>query len=185
MKILWQAFVFLSCMTVLTGVAYPALVGLVGWCFWPEKIRGSLIFRGDEVVGSSLLAQPFHRAGYFWPRPLVVSNLSPTSAQLKRLVDQRRKDLAKRMRLAPDAVPEDLLMGSGSGFDPHISPEAARVQVARVAAARDLGETELSHLKKLLEDSIEWQQFHALGEPRINVLRLNLAVDEKFGTLKR
>jgi len=185
MKILWQAFAFWFCVTVLTGFIYPAVIAAVGRAALPDKASGSLVSVDGRVVGSSLIAQPFQGPGYFWPRPLVMSNLSPTSAQLKTTIAERRKDWSARANVLPQHVPEELLTGSGSGLDPHISHEAARIQVATVAAARGFDEEKTKALLSLVDENVEGQQLHALGEARVNVLLLNLAVDKKFGTLKR
>ena len=130
-----------------------------------------------NLVGSELLGQKFESPRYFWPRPSAgdyatvasgASNKGPTSAELKKAIDERRA-------IFGTDAPVDLLTASASGLDPHISPEAARSQVARVAAARNIS---IQKLSELIDQTIESPQFGFLGEPRVNVLRLNRALDQ-------
>jgi potassium-transporting ATPase KdpC subunit len=171
--------------TVLTGLVYPlAMTGIAQLAF-RSRANGSLITRDGVIVGSELLAQPFQGARYFWPRPSAssygavpsgASNQGPTSQMLQSNVNARAQ--AFRAANSPPAgapVPADMLFASGSGVDPHISPEAARLQVARVAAARGAGE---DSIRTLVEQSVERPQWGFLGEPRVNVLLLNLALDK-------
>ncbi len=171
--------------TVLVGVLYPLAITVVAQSAFARQANGSLIERRGTIVGSELLAQQFTSARYFWSRPSAgnyatvpsgASNLGPTSKKLQDSVDSLAAALRATHHLPPDApVPADLVFTSGSGLDPHISPEAARFQIARVAAARGLSETKV---KALVERLIEPPQWGFLGEPRVNVLRLNLALDE-------
>lgn len=176
MKTILQSILILIVFTVLTGVVYPLAVTGIAAVAFPAKANGSLVKDGDKIVGSELLAQKFEDPKYFWPRPsgadyaTVASgatNKGPTSVDLAKAIDDRRKSLG-------DGAPGDLLTASGSGLDPHISPEAARFQVARIAAARKLPETTVT---QLVEQSIESPQLGVLGQPRVNVLALNLALD--------
>jgi len=188
-KLLIQSIRLLILMTVLTGLVYPLVVtGVAQWAF-PDQANGSLLRRDCQVVGSALLAQPFTSERYFWPRPSAAdlatvpsgaSNLGPTSATLQSKVSDRAKAFRATHHLADDAhVPADMVYASGSGLDPHISPEAARLQAGRVAAARGLTKEQVL---ALVERSIEQPQLEFLGELRVNVLRLNLALDERAGS---
>jgi K+-transporting ATPase ATPase C chain len=170
-------------MTVLTGILYPLLVtGIASWIS-PGRATGSLVSRGGMAVGSELIGQPFSSPAYFWGRPSATpgfpyngmrsggSNLGPTNPALAAQVDER----IRRLRAADPAntgpVPVDLVTASASGLDPDISPAAAFYQVPRVARARGLEE---STLRKLVAEHIEGRTLGILGEPRVNVLRLNL-----------
>ena len=184
------SLVMLVLMTVLLGLAYPlAMVGVAGAAF-PGQASGSLVQKDGKVVGSSLIGQSFTGETYFHGRPSATtdtdptdptktvaapynaansmgSNLGPTS---KALVDRVKEDAEKLGK----GVPVDLVTTSGSGLDPHISPEAASWQVARVAKARNLAEAEV---QALVAKNTEGRMYGLLGEPRVNVLRLNLALD--------
>lgn len=171
-------------LTVLTGVLYPLAVTAVARLAFSHQASGSQVMRQGQLVGSDLLAQKFTSARYFWPRPSAcdygtvpsgASNLGPTSADLQQAVADRATALRTAHHLATDApLPADLLYASGSGLDPHLSPAAARLQVARVAAARALPPARVA---ALVEHQIEGPQFGLLGDARVNVLRLNLALD--------
>jgi potassium-transporting ATPase KdpC subunit len=163
-------------LTLVAGVIYPVFItGIAQLCF-QRQANGSRMVESGKLVGSDLLAQKFESPRYFWPRPSAAdfatvpsgaSNKGPTSADLKKAIDDRRA------RFGADA-PVDLLTASGSGLDPEISPQAARSQISRVAEARGISTQKLS---KLIERATELPQFGLLGEPRVNVLRLNLALD--------
>lgn len=190
------ALVLLVALTAVTGLAYPlAVTGLAGAIF-PAKAAGSLIERGGRVVGSELIGQNFASAGYFHGRPSATtapdpadpaksvpapynagnsmgSNLGPTSAALAERV---RSDLDTLRAENPGRpVPVDLVTASGSGLDPDISPEAALFQVPRVAKARTIPE---DRLRDLVAGQVRGRTLGLLGEPRVNVLALNLALDE-------
>ena len=176
MKTILQALRFLLVLTLLTGVLYPAAVTGLSKVLFAKQANGSLITDGDKIVGSELLAQKFEDPKYFWPRPsgadyaTVASgatNKGPTSADLVKAINERREKLGK------DA-PADLLTASGSGLDPHISPAAAHFQIARIVAARKLPEQAVA---ALVEAHTEAPQLGILGEPRVNVLALNRALD--------
>ena len=172
-------------LTALTGVVYPAAVTLLARIAFAEEAGGSLIRRHGRLVGSVHLGQPFHSPAYFWGRPSATSpeynaaassgsNLGPTNSVLADSIASRIRRLraADPENLAP--VPIDLVTASGSGLDPHVSPAAAEYQVGRVARARFLDEAQV---RALVRRHVEPRQFGILGEPRVNVLRLNLALD--------
>jgi K+-transporting ATPase ATPase C chain len=171
-------------MTLLCGAIYPLASAGVSRVLFKDKADGSLVTVNGTVVGSSLLAQNFSAPKYFWPRPSAAgngydptssggSNLGPTSAALVKAVADRRMAWS-RSNPGEGEVPQDLLFASGSGLDPHISPEAARYQVARVAAAR---QWDAAKVQALVDQQTEGPTFGVLGEPRVNVLQLNLALD--------
>jgi len=175
---------------VVCGVVYPVAMTAVAQLAFPDKANGSLVRRDGKLVGSELLAQPFTGERYFWPRPSAAtygtgpsgiagssgSNFGPTSAQLQTNVRSNAKALRDASKLPANApVPADLVYASASGLDPHISPEAALFQVSRVAAARGMPEEKV---RALVEQHTEPPQWGFLGEARVNVLLLNLALDE-------
>lgn len=171
--------------TVVTGIAYPLVITGIAQLAFHDQANGSLVVRDGNVVGSALIAQQFQTDKYFWPRPSAggyatvpsgASNLGPTSAALQSNVLANAAAIRTANKLPADApIPADLLFTSGSGLDPHISPAAARLQVARVAAARGVSADSVS---ALVEKLVEPPQWGFLGEARLNVLRLNLALDE-------
>ncbi|PYM26199.1 MAG: potassium-transporting ATPase subunit C [Candidatus Rokuibacteriota bacterium] len=182
------ALVLLLLFTVVTGVAYPLVVTGIAQTIFPRQANGSLIVKDGKPVGSSLIGQPFDDPGYFWSRPSATSpfaynagassgsNLSPTNPALLKAVQERVDALraADPGNTAP--VPVDLVTASGSGLDPHISPAAALYQVDRVARARKVDE---GAVRRLVEAHIEGRWLGVLGEPRVNVLELNLALDAR------
>jgi K+-transporting ATPase ATPase C chain len=186
MKDFVASFRLLLWFTVLCGGIYTLAVTAVCQTLFKAKANGSLIqARDGSLAGSSLLAQKFKADKYFWERPSAVdynpqssggSNLGPTSAALKKAVDDGSAALIKSNPGAGDP-PQDLLFASGSGLDPHISPEAALYQVARVAAARNFDAPHKEALKALVERSVEGPDWGVFGQPRVNVLQLNLALD--------
>lgn len=176
---------------VITGLAYPGLVTAVAQLLFPRQANGSLVVVNGQVVGSELIGQQFARADYFHARPSAAgagyddtlsggTNLGPTSAKLAdTLVAQAVDSEVKLDGAVKGRVPADLVTSSGSGLDPHISPASAELQVARVARARGL---EVGFVRQLVSRHTESRQFGILGEPRVNVLRLNLALDSLRGS---
>ena len=180
------ALMSLLLFTLITGVAYPVLVTGVSQAAFPARASGSLIIRDGKVVGSALIGQPFDDPRYFWGRPSATSpfpynaaassgsNLSPTNPALISAVQGRVDALRAADPTNKAAVPVDLVTASGSGLDPHISPAAALYQVSRVARVRHLAS---DAVRQLVERHIEGRFLGVLGEPRVNVLALNLVLD--------
>ncbi len=181
-------------LTVLTGLAYPVAVTGLAQLLFPHQANGSLIQREGRPIGSSLIGQPVDAPQYFWGRPSATapypynaaassgSNLGPTNPTLIRAVQARAAALRARESGNDSPVPVDLVTASGSGLDPHISPAAALYQVRRVAQARGLDE---AAVRLLVEQQTAGRQFGLLGESRVNVLWLNLALDEATPTAAR
>ncbi len=181
----------LLALTVVTGLLYPAVVTLLARGLFPRQAGGSLVVRNERIVGSELLAQRFSERRFIWPRPSAgddgtnlvtvpssASNLGPSHPNLHRQVRAR----ARAWRLAHGResnapVPAELLLASGSGLDPHLGPDAVRAQLDRVAAARGWSAEQRRRAATLVEQLTEPPQLGLLGEPRVNVLRLNLALD--------
>ena len=185
-KLLRQSLSLLLVLTVVTGILYPLAATGLAQVLFPHQANGSLIVKDGKSVGSALIGQSFTDPKYFWGRPSATSpnaynalsstgsNLGPTNPALTDAVKQRIAALhaADPGNTAP--VPVDLVTASGSGLDPQISPAAAQYQVARVANARGLS---TSQVQALVDEYTEGRQLGVLGEPRVNVLRLNLALD--------
>jgi potassium-transporting ATPase KdpC subunit len=189
------AIVLVIVLTLITGVAYPFAITGIAHVVFPDKAQGSLVERDGKVVGSALIGQEFTSEGYFHGRPSATttpdpndstktvpapynaansggSNLGPTN---KSLIERIQGDIEKLKQENPSAqVPSDLVTTSGSGLDPHISPEAALFQVPRVAKARNLPENQV---RQLVAENTSDRLVGLLGEPRVNVLELNLALD--------
>jgi potassium-transporting ATPase KdpC subunit len=180
------ALTLLIMFSVLTGLVYPAVVTGIAQLVFPRQANGSLIVKDGKVVGSSLIGQPFDDAKYFWGRPSATSpfpynaasssgsNQGPTNPALHDAVKARVEALRAADSDNKAPIPVDLVTASGSGLDPHISPAAALYQVGRVARARKLDE---AAVRRLVEQHTEGRQWGFLGEPRVNVLALNLALD--------
>jgi len=187
-KILRQSIVMLALLTALTGVVYPLVVTGIAQVVFPRAANGSLIDPAGHPLGSELIGQPFSDPKYFWSRPSATSpfadnsaastgsNLGPTNSVLTDAVKQRIDALRAADPGNKTPIPVDLVTASGSGLDPHISPAAARYQVARVARVRNMPE---QAVKKLVASATEGRTFGLLGEPRVNVLKLNLALDAR------
>lgn len=176
-----RTFFFL---VVLTGLVYPLALTLFGYLLMPHSSAGSLISDEQTLVGSILIGQQFKSPRYFWPRPSTSgynslhsggSNLSPTSAELKELVETRAQRLS-RYHPSAEPIPPDLLFASGSGLDPHISVAAAYYQAGRVADARHIDK---ERVYELIQSHIEKRFLGFLGETRVNVLLLNRALDNE------
>jgi potassium-transporting ATPase KdpC subunit len=186
MKEIKPAILFFIVFTVLCGGVYPAVVTGVSYALFPKQAKGSLLTdRNGREIGSSLIGQPFSDAKYFWPRPSATtdygynpmasggSNLGPTNPDFLKTVGDRVKVLHEAG--VAGEIPADLVLASASGLDPHVTPESAAVQVARVARARGMS---VAALNALVVAHTEGRQLGFLGEPRVNVLELNLDLDK-------
>ena len=183
------AVVVLVLMTLITGVAYPLLMTGVAQVVMPYRANGSLLTSGERIVGSALIDQPFGSDRYFHGRPSAAgangydaaassgSNLGPLS---KKLLDRVAADVAKLKSEAAAAIPADAVTASASGLDPHVSPEFALRQVPRVAAARKANE---ANVRAIVEAQVDGASLGFIGEPRVNVLELNLALDAAAAVL--
>lgn len=186
MKQLIQALLLLLALTLLTGVLYPLAVTGLAQAVFPRQANGSLIVRDGQTVGSALIGQDFNGPQYFWSRPSATapmpynaaasggSNLAATNPDLTKSVAARIGALRAADRDNDAPIPVDLVTASGSGLDPHISPAAAEYQVARVARARGL---EPETVRQLVARHLEGRTLGLLGEPRVNVVELNLDLD--------
>jgi len=190
MKLVLQSIRQTILWTLICGIVYPVAMTLLAQLAFPRQANGSLVLRDGKIIGSALLAQQFTGSNYFWPRPSAcaygtgaagltpsgASNLGPTSGQLQtNVINNTAAFLGGNSLPANTPVPAEMVFASGSGLDPHISPEAARLQIARVAAARGLGPDKIA---ALVDKFTEGSQWGFLGEPRVNVLLLNIALDE-------
>jgi len=184
MGLQWRANVVLFvALSLFTGVGYPAFVSVVAQALFPHQAGGSVLVHEGKPVGSELIGQAFDRLGYFWSRPSVTgpfrynsmassgSNLGPTNPAQLEAVKQRITNLRAAHPDQTGPVPVDLVTASASGLDPHITPAAAEFQLHRVAQQRGLT---VSELRAIVARHTEGRQFAVLGEPRVNVLRLNL-----------
>jgi potassium-transporting ATPase KdpC subunit len=182
------AIKFLLLMTILTGIMYPLFMTGMSQLAFHSKANGSLIFRDGKIIGSELIGQKFDSSVYFWSRPSAIgynpipsgaSNYGPTSDTLKKLVMARRESFAKMNSLIdPMSTPKEMAFASASGLDPHISPEAASMQVERISLARHFDKVQKEKLLKKIEEMTEAPQFLCFGEQRINVLMLNLELNK-------
>ena len=185
MKEMKRAVLLFVALSILTGVFYPMAVTVFAHVAFPKQASGSLIYKTDGRPGGSLLiGQPFSDPKYFWPRPSATadfpynplasggSNLGPTNKDLISKIDERVKSL--KAADLEGALPADLVTASGSGLDPHISEDGAIIQIPRIARARHLPE---ENIRALMRKHVEDRQFGFLGAQRVNVLKLNLALD--------
>jgi K+-transporting ATPase ATPase C chain len=186
MKLILKSTLYVVVLTILLGLGYPALVTAAARLFWRDRADGSFVTANGRVVGSSLIGQNFAGAGYLHPRPSGAgkdgydatastgTNLGPTSADLAKSVTAAvaaaRADRPGDLR----PIPADLVTSSGSGLDPHLSPEAARWQALRIAHARGVAE---SAILAVIDRHVEGRTFGILGEPRVNVLLTNIDLD--------
>jgi K+-transporting ATPase ATPase C chain len=192
-KNLITAVLYTIATTLLLGVIYPLVITGLAQLLFKDKANGQLILKSGEgagpqtIIGARLIAQPFTGAQYFHPRPSAAgtngydasnssgSNLGPTN---QKLVDRVKTDVTTLQSEKRDLpIPIDMVTTSGSGLDPHITPAAAQFQIARIATARNM---DVKTLAALVAEHTEQRQFGILGEPRLNVLELNLAIDEKY-----
>jgi potassium-transporting ATPase KdpC subunit len=182
------AALILLWLTLITGVAYPVLVTVLGQSLFSEQANGSLIRDSKgQVIGSRLIGQTFSEAGYFWGRPSATSpyaynagassgsNLGPTNPALKTAIEERVAALKQADPANQAEVPIDLVTASGSGLDPHISLAAAEYQAARIAKARHIA---VEQVRNVIVEQMQGRQLGLLGEPRVNVLQMNLALDQ-------
>jgi K+-transporting ATPase ATPase C chain len=175
---------------LLTGLAYPLAVTGLAQVLFPARANGSLVMTGERVVGSELIGQRFQKPGYFHSRPSAAgadgydatsssgSNLGPTSKALRDRIEAEITHLRSENPGAPGPIPVDLVTASGSGLDPHVSEDAARWQAPRVAAARGVP---AAKVEELIASHTEGRWLGLLGEPRVNVLLLNVELDQRFG----
>ena len=188
----WVAIRAMLLFTLVLGVAYTLVITGIGQLILPAQANGSMVRSGDEAVGSALIGQSFSDADgnplpeWFQPRPSAAgdgydggassgSNFGPENEDLIAAIEERKAQVAEFNGVSEDEIPADAVTASASGLDPHISPEYARLQVARVAEARDLPESEVSDL---VESRIQVRDLGYLGEPTVNVLQLNIALEE-------
>lgn len=187
MKTLTRALILFLVMTAITGIAYPLVVTGLAQVMFPRQANGSMVFRDGKAAGSELIGQNFASPRYFHSRPSAAgekgydaasstgSNLGPTNEELIKNAEQRAAAVRDQNGLTKSTpVPSDMITASGSGLDPHITPEAALIQAPRVAKARGLQE---ETVRKLVERNIEGRQWGLLGQPRVNVLELNIKLD--------
>ena len=181
------AIVVFVALSIITGIVYPLAITGIAQTLFSHQANGSLIVEGDTIVGSELIGQTFDEPKYFWGRPSAIgynaaassgSNLGPTNPALLDAVKGRVETLQKADPDNKAPVPVDLVTASGSGLDPHISPAAAEYQVSRVARARGLEESAIRHA---VSEHTQSRTFGVLGEPRVNVLLLNRALDAADG----
>lgn len=183
----WKtSLLMLLVFSVLTGLIYPLAITGIAQLAFPRQANGSLITHDGKTLGSELIGQPFDDPKYFWSRPSATSplpynaasssgsNLAVTNPALEEAIKHRIARLRESGLPADQPIPSDLVTASGSGLDPHISPAAARIQTPRVAQSRNMSQ---DAVQRLVDENTNGRQFGILGEPRVNVLRLNLALD--------
>ena len=188
-KIILQSLSVFFVMTVLTGLIYPLFITLIGQVIFPNQSNGSLIVKDGKVIGSELIGQNFSDSAYFQSRPSAInynpvpsgaSNLGLSSTLLKEQVNTRKLEFKKNNLLSDSvSVPSEMLFASGSGVDPHISIEAAKLQINRIIKSRNLDRDKSKLLYNLVVSLSEYPQFGVLGNQVVNVLSLNLKLDEE------
>ncbi len=188
MNTLAKTFRFFLVLTFLVGVVYPLAVTTIAQVFFHSQAEGSQLVVNGKLLGSALLSQKTGSPKYFWPRPSAgdyatvasgASNLGPTSEALKEAITDRVAKLRTACHVSAETpLPDDMVTTSGSGVDPHITPAAARLQIDRIAAARNLTSAQKEQLAALVTQFTEGPQLGFLGEPRVNVLLINVALDE-------
>jgi potassium-transporting ATPase KdpC subunit len=186
-KIIYLSFKALLLFTIITGIIYPLLITGISKLFFSYQSEGSLIKVDGKIIGSEIIGQKFDTAIYFSSRPSAIdnnpipsaaSNWGPTSDTLKKTVEERRKNLALQNNLLQGVyIPDDAVFASGSGVDPDISVENAKLQINRISKARNFDENKRKKLEVLVNNLITKPQFGILGEYRINVLKLNIMLD--------
>lgn len=186
-RLLLKSLKYLIIMTLLTGLMYPLFITGLSQIFFPYRSNGSMIKKDGKLIGSELIGQKFDSSIYFWSRPSAVdynpvpsgaSNLGPTSDILKKLVSERQRIFRIKNELADSTtVPPEMLFASASGLDPHISPESAKLQVERIAKARNFNAEQKIKLEECINNLTEPHGMPILGEKRVNVLLLNLEAD--------
>jgi K+-transporting ATPase ATPase C chain len=174
-------------LTALTGLAYPIVVTGLSQAIAPDSANGSLLYQGDKVIGSKLIGQSFTNPAYLWSRPSATattpyngqasggSNLGPLNPDLAKAVQERINKLHQVDPANTAVVPIDLVTASGSGLDPHITPNAAKYQAARIAALRGVT---VNQVQTVIDKNTEGRQFGLFGEPRVNVLQVNIDLDQ-------
>jgi K+-transporting ATPase ATPase C chain len=187
-KIITQSLKIFLLMTLLTGVIYPLFITLIGQVIFPNQSNGSLIIKDGNIIGSELLGQNFADSIYFHPRPSAInynpmpsgaSNLGLSSVLLKEQVNNRKLEFRKNNLLSDSvAIPSEMLFASGSGVDPHISIEAAKLQINRIVKSRNINPNNSKLLYNIIDSLVEYPQFGVLGNQVVNVLSLNLKLDE-------
>jgi K+-transporting ATPase ATPase C chain len=188
-KIIVQSFKIFLSLTILTGVIYPLFITLIGQVLFPNQSNGSLIIKNGNIIGSELLGQNFADSIYFQSRPSAInynplpsgaSNLGLSSALFKKQVNDRKLEFRKNNLLSDSIViPSEMLFASGSGVDPHISVEAAKLQINRIIKSRNISTDKSKLLYNLVDSLVEYPQFGLLGNQVVNVFSLNLKLDEE------
>lgn len=188
-QIISKSILALVLFTLLTGIIYPFVITLIGQIIFPTEANGSMIKKNNKIIGSKLIGQNFSDSVYFHSRPSSInynpmpsgaSNLGLSSALLKEQTNNRKNDFKKNNYL-PDStsIPSEIIFASASGVDPHISVEAAKLQVNRIIKSRKLDSNEVKTLNNLIDSQTEYPQFGVLGNKVVNVLVLNLKLDEE------
>lgn len=184
MEKIWNNIRMFVWLTILTGILYPLIITAIAQLTMKQKADGNFIFSKGQPVGATLIAQKFESDKYFWARPSSIdyiplpsggSNLGPTSAALKKAVQERQEKIAKADGVSKDKIPAELLFSSGSGLDPHISVPTAYFQMERIAKSRGI---ESRDIKNLVDNQVIKRGLGFLGEACVNVLMLNKALDE-------